>query len=174
MLAADACEAHGLIVAPLSDRTQRRLQRLLPRGAATANPVDTSAVVPPEVFASAVSAVRADPGVDAVLVVTVATALIDPFPGIASAAAEKGIPIFAVRLGQAEHVTGLPVPGAGGTVPVFADAGAAAAALAQAATRGEWLARPRGTVARVAGIDDGPGRWRRGPLPRRACRRAAG
>ena len=45
VLAADACEAHGLIVAPLSDRTQRTLRRLLPRGAATANPVDTSAVV---------------------------------------------------------------------------------------------------------------------------------
>ncbi len=152
VLAADACEARGLIVAPLSDRTQRRLQRLLPSGAATANPVDTSSVVPPEVLASALSAVRADPGVDAVLVVSVATAVIDPFPGIASAAAEKGIPIFAVRLGQAEHVTGLPVPGAGGTVPVFADAGAAAGALAQAATRGEWLARPRGAVARVGGI----------------------
>ena len=45
VLAADACEAHGLIVPPLSDRTQRPLRRLLPRGAATANPVDTSAVV---------------------------------------------------------------------------------------------------------------------------------
>ena len=45
-----------------------RCRGCCPRGAATANPVDTSAVVPPEVFASAVSAVRADPGVDAVLV----------------------------------------------------------------------------------------------------------
>jgi hypothetical protein len=110
-------------------------------------------VVPPKVFASAVSAVRADPGVDAVVVVAVATALTDPFPGIASAAAEMGVPILAVRLGQAEHVTGLPVPGTGGIVPVFADAAAAAGALAQAAARGEWLARPRGTVGRVAGID---------------------
>ena len=155
VLAADACEAHGLIVAPLSDRTQRTLRRLLPRGAATANPVDTSAVVPPDVFASAVSAVRVDPGVDAVLVATVATALTDPFPGVASAAAEKGIPVLAIRLGQAEHVTGLSVPGAGVTVPVFADAAAAAAALARAATRGEWLARPRGTAGPLSGIDDG-------------------
>jgi len=106
------------------------------------------------VFASAVSAIRDDPGVDAVLVATAATAFTDPFPGVASAAAEKGVPVVAVRLGQAEHVTGLPVPGVGATVPVFADTAAAAGALAWAATRGEWLARPRGTVGPLSGIDD--------------------
>lgn len=119
----------------LSDPTQRRLRGLLPRGAATTNPVDTSAVVSPEVFASAVSAVRADPEVDAVLAVTVATALTDPFAGIATAAAGRGAPVLGVRLRQAEHVTGLPV--ADGTVPFFGDAAPAAAALAQAATRAE-------------------------------------
>ena len=86
VLAADACEAHGLAVSPLSDRTQRALRRLLPRDAATINPVDTTAVVPSEVFASAISALRADPEVDAVIAVTVATALADPFDGIADAA----------------------------------------------------------------------------------------
>ena len=126
VLAADACEAHGLAVPPLSERTQRRLRRLLPRSAATANPVDTSAVVSPEVFGSPLSAVRADPDVDAVLAVTVATAVTDPFPGIAPGAAGDGTPVPAVRLGQAEHVTGLAAHGARGTVPVFADAAAAA------------------------------------------------
>lgn len=150
VLAADACEAHGLAVLPLSADTQQRLRELLPRGATTANPVDTSAVVSPAVFAGAVSAVRADPDVDAVLAVTVATALTDPFPGVGAAAGE-GTPVLAVRLGQAEHVTGLAV--VGGTVPVFADAAAAAGALAQAATRGEWLAWPRGSTRRITGID---------------------
>ena len=150
VLAADACEANGLAVLPLSADTQQRLRELLPRGATTANPVDTSAVVSPAVFAAAVSVVRADPDVDAVVAVTVATALTDPFPGVGAAAGE-GTPVLAVRLGQAEHVTGLAV--VGGTVPVFADAAAAAAALAQAATRGEWLARPRGSTRRITGID---------------------
>ncbi len=36
---------------------------------------------------------------------------------------------------------------------VFADAAAAAGALAQAATRGEWLARPGGSTRRITGID---------------------
>ena len=152
VLAADACEAHGLAVPPLSERTQRRLRRLLPRSAATANPVDTSAVVSPEVFAAAVSAVRADPDVDAVLAVTVATAVTDPSPG-SPPRRRGGAPVLAVRLGQAEHVTGLATHGGRGTVPVFADAAAAAGALAQAATRAEWLSRPRGSSQPVTGMD---------------------
>ena len=42
VLAADACVARGLAVPALSDRTQRALRRLLPSGAATAGPVDTT------------------------------------------------------------------------------------------------------------------------------------
>ena len=153
VLAADACEARGLAVPTLSDRTQRALRRLLPAGAATAGPVDTTAVVSSDVFASAVSAVRADPDVDAVLAVTAVTALTDPSPGVAVGAAGGGAPVVAVRPGQAEHVTGLAVAGTDRMVPVFADAAAAAGALAQAATRAEWLARPRGVTTPVAGID---------------------
>ena len=153
VLAADACEAQRLAVPPLSDRTQRTLRRLLPRGAATINPVDTTAVIPAEIFASAISALRADPDVDAVLAVTVATALADPFDGVADAARRHGGPLVAVRLGQPEHVVGVPVPGTDRTVPVFADTGSAAGALAQAAERAEWLARPRGTGGPITGVD---------------------
>jgi acyl-CoA synthetase (NDP forming)/GNAT superfamily N-acetyltransferase len=153
VLAADACEAHGLTVAPLAERTQRALRRLLPGGAVTANPVDTSAAVSPETFASAVSALRADPDVDAVLAVTVATALTDPFPGIAAAARGPGGPLLGVRLGQPEHVVGVAVPGTDALVPAFADASPAAAALARVAVRAEWLARPRGTDRSLTGVD---------------------
>ena len=103
VLAADACEARGLVVAPLSDRTQRRLRRLLPRGAATVNPVDTTAVLSAQSFASAISALRADPDVDAVVAVTVATALADPFDGIADAIRRGDGTLVAVRLGQPVH-----------------------------------------------------------------------
>jgi acyl-CoA synthetase (NDP forming) len=155
VLAADACEARGLTVPPLADRTQRALRRLLPPAAATAGPVDTTGVVSPDVFASAVSAVRADPGVDAVLAVTVATGRTDPLPGVTAAAGGPGVPVAAVRFGQAEHVTGLAVTGTDRVVPVFADVAAAAGALAQAAARAEWLARPRGDSTSVPGVDRG-------------------
>ena len=61
--------------------------------------------------------------------------------------------MVAVRLGQAEHVTGLAVAGRDAYVRVRRRAAAAAGALAQAATRAEWLARPRGSAIPVAGID---------------------
>jgi acyl-CoA synthetase (NDP forming)/GNAT superfamily N-acetyltransferase len=153
VLAADACEANGLVVASLSNPTQRKLRRLLPAGAMTVNPVDTSAVVSPEVFAAAVSAVRADPDVDAVLAVTVATALTDPFPRTVLAGGIAGCPLVAVRLGQPEHVVGVDLPDTDRKVPVFAEATAAAAALDRAATRAEWLGRPSGGSAQVAGVD---------------------
>jgi acyl-CoA synthetase (NDP forming)/GNAT superfamily N-acetyltransferase len=155
VLAADACEANGLTVPALGTRTQRVLRGLLPAGAATGNPVDTSAVIAATEFAAAVAALRADPQLDAVLAVTVPTALGDPFPGIAQAAAagSSGTPLLAVNLGQPEHIRAVRVPGSDVTVPSFADPAAAAAALAHAATRASWLARPVGAPVRLADVD---------------------
>jgi acyl-CoA synthetase (NDP forming)/GNAT superfamily N-acetyltransferase len=146
VLAADACEANGLLVPQLGERTRRALRMLLPAGAATGNPVDTTAVISAEDFGAAVSALGDDPEVDAVLAVTVATALTDPFPGIAEAAAASPVdtPLLAVHLGQPEHVRGVPVPDSDAQVPTFADPAAASTALAHMATRSAWLARPRG------------------------------
>lgn len=155
VLAADACEANGLAVPELGTRTQRVLRGLLPAGAATGNPVDTTAVIGPGEFAAAVAALRADPQVDAVLAVTVPTALGDPFPGIAQAAATgpAGTPLLGVNLGQPEHVRPLLIPGSDTTVPLFADPAAAAAALAHAATRASWLARPAAAPLQPADVD---------------------
>ena len=113
VLAADACEAHGLAVPPLSDGTQRPLSMLLPRGAATANPVDTSAVVSPAVFASAVSAVRADPERGCGSRDHRGHGAHRPLPRDRRRGGREVPRFVAVRLGQAEHVTGLPRPRAG-------------------------------------------------------------
>ncbi len=153
VLAADACVANGLVVPELDPQTQAQLRKLLPSGAAVANPVDTSALVPTAAFVAAVALLRRDPEVDAVLAVTVPTALSDPFPGIGEAAQASGSPVVAVRLGQAEHVRGLAVPGSDAVVPAFADPAAAAAALAHAVSRSSWLARPRGGPSPLTGVD---------------------
>ncbi|GAA2537135.1 bifunctional acetate--CoA ligase family protein/GNAT family N-acetyltransferase [Pseudonocardia hydrocarbonoxydans] len=164
VLTADACVARGLPVPPLAAATRHALARVLPSGAAVGNPVDTTAVVAPAVFADAVRVLLADPGIDAVVAVTVPTALGDPGDGIAALAAgpgRTGTPLLAVRPTQPENVVA--VGGAAGRrVPCFADAAAAAAALAHAVTRAEWLARPAGApwapagtgpdLARAAGV----------------------
>ena len=153
VLAADACVANGLVVPELGPGTRRELAKLLPAGAATGNPVDTSAVISAAAFGAAVSVLRRDPEVDAVLAVTVPTALVDPYPGIAESASVAGTPLVAVHLGQAEHVRPLAVPGSDAVVPSFADPAAAATALAHAAIRSSWLSRPRGAASRPSDVD---------------------
>ncbi len=153
VLAADACVARGLVVPELGPQTRAELRDLLPPGAATGNPVDTGAVISTAAFGAAVAALRRDAAVDAVLALTVSTALADPSPGISAAAQVPGPPLVAVHAGQAEHVRPLGVPGSGVVVPSFADPAAAATALAHAATRSEWLARPRGGRVPLDGVD---------------------
>jgi acyl-CoA synthetase (NDP forming)/RimJ/RimL family protein N-acetyltransferase len=106
VLAADACAEHGLSVATLSEPTQRRLQGLLPTGAATAGPVDTTAAIGVDAFGSCLREVAADDGVDAVLAVTVPTAMADPSQALATAGLAK--PLAAAVLDQTQAVRLLP------------------------------------------------------------------
>ncbi len=77
VLAADACADAGLPVPLLDEETQARLARLLPDGAATANPVDTTAAVSADAFREALDVIAADASVDAVLALVAPTALAD-------------------------------------------------------------------------------------------------
>ena len=84
VLAADACADNGLAVARLGAATRRRLRGLLPAGAAVAGPVDTTAAVTAEAFRACLEQVAADEGVDAVLAVTVPTAISDLTAAVAA------------------------------------------------------------------------------------------
>ncbi|SDH61177.1 Acyl-CoA synthetase (NDP forming), partial [Lentzea fradiae] len=141
VLAADACVQHGLRMAELSARTAEALSQLLPSTASTHNPVDTTAVVDDETFARCLDVIGADPAVDAVITVTVPTALGDPTGGVRGIV---GKPVLAVRTGQTERLAD--------EVPCFAEPARAAAALARLVERVEWLARPR-EYAEPAGVD---------------------
>ncbi len=158
VLAADACGDNGLILAPLSEPTRQRLTDLLPAGAAIANPVDTTAAISTDVFLACLETVAADDSVDAVLSVTVPTAVADPSEAAALAAIAK--PAGAVVLDQAEDVRLQPRPagtaaaGAAATgitrplnaVPCYAYPEGAVRALGHAARYGAWLNRPQGCV----------------------------
>lgn len=103
VLAADACGDNDLRVATLSEATQQRLRRLLPSGAAVAGPVDTSAAVSQRAFRSCLEKVSKDHAVDAVMAITVPTALGNLGPAILTANVTK--PLVAVMLDQQESVT---------------------------------------------------------------------
>ena len=157
VLAADACGDHGLQVPALAPATRRRLASILPSGAAVANPVDTTAAVTQEAFRACLEEVAADDGIDAVLAVTVPTAVADLTEAVRTSRIAK--PLAAAALDQPETVRLLPrdelhggelaVPAA---IPCYAFPEGAARALGQAARYRAWRARPHGRVPEFSGL----------------------
>ena len=151
VLAADACGDAGLQVAALAGDTQRALRDLLGRQALVAGPVDTTVLVTPGRFRQCLEFVGADPGVDAVLALTTATAGGDLVPEVG--AARLPVPVAAAVLEQTEVVRLLPGPGGeGAPVPAYAYAESAARALGHAARYGTWRAAPPGRVPDLEGL----------------------
>jgi acyl-CoA synthetase (NDP forming)/RimJ/RimL family protein N-acetyltransferase len=168
VLAADACGDNGLQVATLSSATQRKLTKLLPTGSAFAGTVDTTAAVSLDAFRSCLEEVAADDGVDAVLAVTVPTAICDLGRVINTVDVTK--PLAVALLEQAETVRLLrrdgvvPLNGDGppataaagrdgpGAVPAYAYPEDAARALGHAARYQAWRSRPRGSLPDFRGV----------------------
>ena len=151
VLAADACGDAGLQVASLAGGTQRALRELLPAGATVAGPVDTTVVVAPGRFRQCLELVGADPGVDAVLALTITTATSDLVPEMR--AARLPVPIALAVLDQVEAVRLLPGQGEdSAAIPAYAYPESAARALGHAARYGRWRAAPPGSVPHLEGL----------------------
>ncbi|HUZ51960.1 MAG TPA: GNAT family N-acetyltransferase [Streptosporangiaceae bacterium] len=162
VLAADACGDNDLKVATLSEATQQRLRRLLPSGAAVAGPVDTSAAVSQRAFRSCLERAAKDDGVDAVMAITVPTALGRLAPAILTAKLTK--PLVAVMLDQQESVRLLRQPpgpvhdhgeddhAADRAIPSYLYPERAARALGYAARYSAWRSSAEGTVPDISGI----------------------
>ncbi len=157
VLAADACGDHRLVVPALAVATRRRLTGLLPSGAAVTNPVDTTVAVGQDAFRACLEQVAADDGIDAILVVTVPTAVADLCQAVCAAQVAK--PLAAAVLDQRETVRLMPCgerrggPGAvPAAVPCYAFPEAAARALGHAASYHAWRGRQRGQVPEFGGL----------------------
>ncbi|MCU0506540.1 MAG: bifunctional GNAT family N-acetyltransferase/acetate--CoA ligase family protein, partial [Chloroflexi bacterium] len=148
ILAADACEADGLIVPPLADAVRAELAAFLPAEAATANPVDTIDA-DPDAFRRAIGTLAAWDGIDALVVLFVpplGARAEDVAAAIHDAVADlpRPIPVVAVFMsaeGAPEALRGPRV-----RVPVFSYPEEAVRALSHAAAYAEWRAAPPGTV----------------------------
>jgi len=151
MLAADACSDAGLQVAGLARDTQRALRDLLPRDATVTGPVDTTLLIGPGTFRQCLELAGADPGVDAVLALTVTSARGDLVPEVP--AARLPVPIAAAVLDQVEVVRLLRAPDEDSpAVPAYAYPESAAHALGHAARYGMWRAIPPGNVPDLDGL----------------------
>ena len=157
VLAADACGDHGLLVPALAAATRRRLAGLLPSGAAVTNPVDTTAAIGADAFRACLEEVAADEGIDAVLAVTVRTAIADLTQAICAAQVAK--PVAAAVLDQQATVRMLrgaeregnraAVPA---VIPAYAFPEGAARSLGHAARYLAWRGRQRGQVPEFSGL----------------------
>ncbi|MCW7943778.1 CoA-binding protein [Streptomyces hygroscopicus] len=159
VLAADACVEAGLVLPRLTPEVIDDLLTVLPDGAAAGNPVDTTAAVSEDQLRDCLDRLVRHPGIDAVLVALVPTAVAmatgdDLIRALTGGPAHRARPVVAVRLEQDLPVKLLPAIH-GESIPSYADPQAAARALAHAARRAAWLGRPPGTVPDLDGVDTG-------------------
>lgn len=172
IMASDACESRGLVVAPLGDPTQSELRTFLPPEASVKNPVDMIASASADSYRRALRILLADPAVDSVVVLFV-TPIVTDAEDVADAILEASegtgktiVTCFMGRHGVNAAVSSLRQK----RIPSYAFPESAAAALARATGYGTWLAAPQGispsfavdtAAARAIVEDTGPrgARW---------------
>jgi acetate---CoA ligase (ADP-forming) len=140
ILAADACEAHGLQIPLLSDATRADLRSFLPVAASLNNPIDMLASAPPEHYRRALTSILRDESIDSVITIFIPPLVTEP-DAVASAiaAAVKGDPEKPV-LGVFMRSAG--APAALAPIPSYAFPESAALALARVTAYGQWRAKP--------------------------------
>nr|WTC07212.1 GNAT family N-acetyltransferase [Streptomyces anthocyanicus] len=148
VLAADACVEAGLLLPALASDLGEDLSAVLPDGAAVGNPVDVTAAVGEDELRACLDLLTDHRGVDAVVVALVPTAVAaatgdDLVRAVTQGPAGRRGPTVLVRMEQGLSVRLLPATG-GNVIPSYAEPHAAARALAHAARRTAWLARPPG------------------------------
>ncbi len=151
ILCADTCEANGLTVPPLSERTMQTLQGFLPSEASVHNPVDMIASATAEDYERAIQTVAADPEIDAMIVIYIppqATQAQEIGRAIVHALRQVGdrIPVATTWMSSRGLPEDLQEPGR--KVPSFPFPEQAAIAMAHACAYGRWRERPQGTVPR--------------------------
>jgi acetate---CoA ligase (ADP-forming) len=140
ILAADACEAHGLQVRTLSDATRAELRSFLPAAASVGNPVDMLASAPPDHYRRALSSILRDESVDSVIAIFIPPLVTDPAAVAAAIAASVSGSNEKPVLGVFMRSEGAPSTLA--PIPSYAFPESAALALARVTAYGQWREQP--------------------------------
>ena len=140
ILAADACEAHGLELPALAEHTITELRSFLAPEASVANPVDMIASASPEQYERALAILLADPGVDSVLAIFIPP-LVTKAEDVA-AAVKRAVSAQADKPVLGIFMSTRGAPPALAPIPCFRFPEAAAVALARASAYGAWRNQP--------------------------------
>jgi acetyl coenzyme A synthetase (ADP forming)-like protein len=151
ILAADACEANGLQLPPLSDATRAELRSFLPAAASVNNPVDMLASAPADHYRRALASILRDESVDSVIVIFIPPLVTDPDAVAAAIAAAVDGTHEKPVLGVFMRSKG--APAALAPIPSYAFPESAALALARVTAYGQWRSKPTVPAPTVEGVD---------------------
>lgn len=162
ILAADACERHGLDVPPAGDAIREKLRAFLPPAAGLSNPYDLLAPATGEDYARALRIVLEDDDVDSVIVIFIpplVTRAEDVAAAIRDVAAENpgGKPLLACFMSAQGAPPELSRAGPV-SVPAFAFPEATAISLGRVCDYAEWRRQPKGTVPKLEALQPERGR----------------
>jgi acetyl coenzyme A synthetase (ADP forming)-like protein len=151
ILAADACESKGLVLATLTDATREELKGFLPATASIGNPVDMIASATAAQYERATRVLLADGQVDSLLVIFI--------PPLVTKADDVARAVVAGAAGAAKTVLANFISSRGAPrelapIPSYLFPEAAITALARATDYGSWRRRPQGVIPVLAGIHD--------------------
>jgi acetyl coenzyme A synthetase (ADP forming)-like protein len=150
ILAADACDALGLILPALTPATTAALTAFLPAAASTANPVDMLATASAGDYRRAIPLILADEGIDSLLTIFIpplVTPSADAARAIAETAGASAKPVLATFFGAAG------VPEILAPVPCYTFPESAVRALSHAVQYERWRRAPAGTVPTFDDVD---------------------
>ena len=154
ILAADACEAHGLTLGTLAPTTRDALRAFLPAAAGLSNPIDMIATASASDYRRAIPLLLQDPGIDSLLTIfipPIVTRAQDVAAAIAETTRGAGKPVLATFFGASG------VPDILAPVPCYAFPESAARALAHAVKYAQWRSAPAGQVPAMQNFDHGLG-----------------
>jgi acetyl coenzyme A synthetase (ADP forming)-like protein len=149
IMAADAVEESGLVVASLSEELRAELASQLPAAASVGNPIDVLGDAGPDRYAMAVAAAQTAATIDAIIVILTPQAMTDP-AAIARAIAQHAHgtkPLLAVFMGGHEVMPGRDELVAAG-LPDYSAPERAVGALKAMVEYAAWRERPPRIVTR--------------------------
>jgi acetyl coenzyme A synthetase (ADP forming)-like protein len=165
ILCADSCEANGLTVEPLREKTMNLLRQFLPTTASVRNPVDMIASAGADAFRQAVEILLSADEIDSLIVLTIDVGLADMTAvadgirtGLTEARSQYGSRKTVLACLMDEHLGRKPIFANHERLPNYAFPENAARVLGKLTNYSDWRSQPEGMIPEFDNIDPGAAR----------------
>ena len=156
ILAADACENHGLELPEFSPEIIEKLRSINKRDIVIHNPLDLTGSANEEQYEGVLKLLATDKGNDAVIIIFAPPVIVsskgmeNAIRRVAPVFLRHRKPLLACLMGQRGFTAKLDFKDK--LVPSYSFPEEAVLALAKAVKYGEWLRKPKGTISKIRGI----------------------